>query len=75
VTEPHVLLLDEPMSALDAATRAALRVEFRDLLAGFAGYRLMVTHEPDDARALADRVVVLDDGRIAWQGPVGDYRP
>jgi molybdate transport system ATP-binding protein len=75
VTEPHVLLLDEPMSALDAATRAALRVEFRDLLAGFAGYRLLVTHELDDARALADRVVVLDAGRVAWQGPVGDYRP
>ena len=75
VTEPHVLLLDEPMSALDAATRAALRVEFRDLLAGFAGYRLLVTHEPDDARALADRVVVLDAGRVAWQGPIGDYRP
>jgi molybdate transport system ATP-binding protein len=75
VTEPHVLLLDEPMSALDAATRAALRVEFRELLAGFAGYRLLVTHELDDARALADRVVVLDAGRVAWQGPVGDYRP
>ena len=75
VTEPNVLLLDEPMSALDAATRAALLVEFRDLLAGFAGYRLLVTHEPDDARALADRVVGLDAGRVAWQGPVGDYRP
>lgn len=74
-TEPRVLLLDEPMSALDADTRRALRVEFREVLAGFAGYRVLVTHDADDARALADRVVVLDAGRVAWHGPAADYRP
>lgn len=74
-TEPRVLLLDEPMSALDADARRALRVEFREVLAGFAGYRLLVTHDADDARALADRVVVLDAGRVAWHGPAADYQP
>lgn len=73
-TGPRMLLLDEPMSALDAATRQQLRLEFRGLLGGFAGYRLVVTHDPDDALALADQVVVLDRGTVAWRGPVAEYR-
>lgn len=73
-TEPRVLLLDEPMSALDTESRRALRAEFREVLAGFAGYRIIVTHDADEARELADRVVVLDAGRVMWQGPAAEHQ-
>jgi molybdate transport system ATP-binding protein len=67
-TEPRVLLLDEPLSALDAGTRDALRLELRAHLTSFPGVRLLVTHDPVDAMALADRVVVLEDGRVVQEG-------
>jgi molybdate transport system ATP-binding protein len=71
-TEPRVLLLDEPLSALDAGTRDALRLELRNHLAGFPGMRLLVTHDPVDARALADRVVVLESGRVVQEGTLDE---
>ena len=71
VTEPRVLLLDEPLAALDAGARATMRVELRRHLDSFDGMRLLVTHDPLDAYALADRVVVLEHGRIAQQGALG----
>jgi molybdate transport system ATP-binding protein len=67
-TEPRVLLLDEPLSALDITTRAEVRRELRRQLASFAGIRLLVTHDPIDALALADRLVVLEQGRIVQSG-------
>lgn len=70
VTQPRVLLLDEPMSGLDADTRQQVRDDFRHELAEFAGYRLLVTHDPLDVESTADRVIVLDAGRVAWDGPV-----
>jgi molybdate transport system ATP-binding protein len=71
-TEPRVLLLDEPLSALDAGTRDALRLELRTHLAGFPGMRLLVTHDPVDAMALADRVVVLEAGRVVQEGTLDE---
>ncbi len=71
-TEPRVLLLDEPLSALDAGTRDTLRLELRTHLAGFPGMRLLVTHDPVDAMALADRVVVLEAGRIVQEGTLDE---
>ena len=65
---PRVLLLDEPLSALDVATRAEVRREVRRHLASFRGIRLLVTHDPIDALALADRLVVLEDGRVVQTG-------
>jgi ABC-type sulfate/molybdate transport systems ATPase subunit len=62
--DPAVLLLDEPLSALDAYTRARVRTELRDLLQELALPTLLVTHDFDDAAALADRVGVLVDGRL-----------
>ncbi len=56
-TEPQVILLDEPLSALDPATRHGMRSWLREHLADQPGTRLMVTHDPADAAALADRVV------------------
>ena len=62
--DPAVLLLDEPLSALDAHTRAAVRGELRELLEGFRLPALLVTHDYEDAAALADRIGVLVEGRL-----------
>ena len=75
VSEPDLLLLDEPFSALDALTR----LEAHDLLLRiWAHHRaavLLVTHDVDEALLLADRVIVLDAGRIAFQTTVDRPRP
>ncbi|HZN12763.1 MAG TPA: ABC transporter ATP-binding protein [Acidimicrobiales bacterium] len=67
-TAPDVLLLDEPLAALDVATRNDTRRFLREHLAAFEGPRLVVTHDAVDAAALADRVVVLDAGRVVQVG-------
>ena len=69
VVDPAVLLLDEPLSALDARTRLTVRAELRRHLADFPGSTVLVTHDPVDAMALADRVVVVEEGRIVQTGP------
>ncbi len=70
--DPAVLLLDEPLAALDASTRAGVRRELRAHLAGFDGHRILVTHDPLDAYALADRVVVVEQGRVVQAGALAD---
>jgi molybdate transport system ATP-binding protein len=72
VVDPAVLLLDEPLSALDARTRLTVRAELRRHLADFPGSTVLVTHDPVDAMALADRVVVVEDGRIVQAGTPGE---
>ena len=62
--EPEVLLLDEPLSALDAHTKSAVRAELAELLRGLGLPTLLVTHDYEDAAALADEVGVLVDGRL-----------
>ena len=74
ITAPKVLLLDEPMSGLDTTTRQLVRAEFREVLAGFAGYRILVTHDVDDALSMADRIIELDQGRVIWDGPTSEHR-
>lgn len=69
---PRLLLLDEPLAALDVGTRAAVRRDLRQHLATFDGMRLVVTHDPVDAHALADRVVVLEAGRIVQTGTLAE---
>ena len=68
VTDPALLLLDEPLAALDAGTRASVRSTLRSHLKEAPGAVLLVTHDPIDAMVLADRVVVLDGGRIVQSG-------
>ena len=63
-TDPAVLLLDEPMAALDVDARRAIRRELAHHLEGFTGPTLLVTHEPLEAISLADRIVVLEGGRV-----------
>jgi len=66
---PALLLLDEPLAALDVGIRAEVRTQLREQLASFGGPCLLVTHDPLEALALADRLVVLEDGRIVQEGP------
>jgi molybdate transport system ATP-binding protein len=69
---PALLLLDEPLSALDARTRLTVRAELRRHLGEFPGSTVLVTHDPVDAMALADRVVVVEEGRVVQAGPPGE---
>jgi molybdate transport system ATP-binding protein len=71
-TQPRLLLLDEPLAALDAGTRADVRRDLRRHLATFDGVRLLVTHDPVDAYALADRVVILERGAVVQMGILAD---
>jgi len=67
--EPRVLLLDEPLTALDAKLREQLRVELAALLRGLGITALFVTHDQAEAMALGDRVAVMRSGRIEQVGP------
>ncbi|MFJ7082936.1 ABC transporter permease [Streptomyces griseus] len=66
---PRLLLLDEPLAALDQTTRARVRHTLRGHLAEFGGVCLIVTHDPVEAVSLADRVLVLEDGRALQDEP------
>ena len=74
VAEPKLLLLDEPLSALDVATRAEARELVRDELSRFAGVRLLVTHDPVEASMLADRLVILEHGAVTQIGTPEEIR-
>ena len=71
-TEPRLLLLDEPLAALDVGTRSEVRRDLRRHLTTFDGVRLLVTHDPVDAYALADRVIILEAGRIVQAGTLAE---
>jgi molybdate transport system ATP-binding protein len=66
--EPEALLLDEPLAALDVQTRAEVQGELREHLGAFAGPTVLVTHDPIEALLLAQRIVVLEAGRVAQAG-------
>ncbi|MFZ0322852.1 MAG: ABC transporter ATP-binding protein [Actinomycetes bacterium] len=71
-TDPEVLLLDEPLSAMDASARVDVRSALRRHLAGYRGVAIVVTHDPADAWALADSVVVLEAGSVTQHAPVSE---
>jgi sulfonate transport system ATP-binding protein len=75
VREPDLLLLDEPFAALDALTRLAMHRLVEDLWQLHRPAVLLVTHDVDEALLLADRVLVLDDGRITHEHALGHGRP
>jgi ABC-type nitrate/sulfonate/bicarbonate transport system ATPase subunit len=75
VREPRLLLLDEPFAALDALTRIRMHALVLDLWRAHGPTALIVTHDVDEAVLLADRVLVLDRGRIAADIPVDLPRP
>ena len=67
-TDPSVLLLDEPLAALDVGVAMSLRFELARHLSSFPGVAVLVTHDALDTLTIANRVVVLDDGRVAQVG-------
>ena len=69
VNEPEALLLDEPMSALDAKLRAEVRLELRRLQRRLGKTFLLVTHDQDEAMTVSDRLFVMHEGRIEQFGP------
>lgn len=67
-SNPHVLLLDEPFSALDAKVRTQLRDDMRELQSRLGFTSILVTHDQEEAMAVADRIVVMNQGRIEQVG-------
>lgn len=68
-TDPQLLLLDEPLSALDAGTRLRVRSDLARHLSDFPGRTVLVTHDPLDAMVLADRLVIIEAGAVVQEGP------
>ncbi|MFP3949450.1 MAG: sulfate/molybdate ABC transporter ATP-binding protein, partial [Longimicrobiales bacterium] len=73
-TDPRLLLLDEPLSALDVTTRDRLRRILATHLRSFEGPRLLITHDPTEAFLLADEIHVIEGGRITQAGTAEDLR-
>ena len=73
-SEPRLLILDEPLSALDAGTRPIVRRELADHLAEFEGTAIVVTHDAIEAMTLANQLVVLEQGRITQRGSATELR-
>ncbi|MEV6285213.1 ABC transporter ATP-binding protein [Kribbella sp. NPDC051770] len=76
-TQPELLLLDEPLSALDAGTTLHIRAELGRHLDRYEGRTLLVTHDPLDAMVLADRLVIVEHGEVVQEGSPSEvaHRP
>jgi molybdate transport system ATP-binding protein len=72
--DPRLLLLDEPLAAIDAMARAPLRRRLIAHLNEFEGSRIVVTHDPVEATLMGDRIVVLEDGRVTQTGTAEELR-
>lgn len=72
VLEPQVLLLDEPLSNLDARLRRQVRTEIRELQQRLGFTAVYVTHDQDEALAVSDRIIIMKDGAIAQEGSPRD---
>jgi iron(III) transport system ATP-binding protein len=77
VIRPQVLLFDEPLSNLDAKLRVQMRTEIRDLQRRLAITTVYVTHDQEEAMAVSDRIVVMNQGSVVQEGTAGDlyHRP
>ena len=69
---PRLLLLDEPLAALDISTRSEVRRDLRRYLQEFTGVSVLVTHDPLEAMALGDRLIVIEEGRVIQSGTAVD---
>ncbi len=75
VRQPKLLLLDEPFAALDALTRLQMQRLISDLVEDFAPATLIVTHDVEEALLLADRIILLRDGKLAVEVAISEPRP
>ncbi len=71
---PELLLLDEPLGALDPLVRAALQKELKEIFSRLKQTVLLVTHDLAEAAYLADEIVLMNEGRVVQQGSIGDLR-
>jgi molybdate transport system ATP-binding protein len=74
IVDPDLLLLDEPLAALDVTTRVRLRRTLAEHLGRFEGPRLLITHDPSEAFLLADEICVIEGGAITQSGTADDIR-
>lgn len=74
ITQPSVLLLDEPLAALDVTTRVGMRRLLDEHLSMFDGPRVLITHEPGEAFLLADRIAIIENGVITQTGTARDIQ-
>ena len=76
-TSPDIVLLDEPLSALDAQLRQTLRIELKEILGAVSATVLLVTHDQEEAMTFADRILVMQNGRVEQEGSSTDlyFRP
>ncbi len=74
VTKPALLILDEPTASLDASARLEIRHRLADDLEGFAGPRLLITHDPAEAFLFADSVCIIEEGVVTQSGMADDLR-
>ncbi len=72
--QPDVLLLDEPLAAIDPNARMRIREDLSRYLSGFKGVTVIVSHQHDDVRALASQAIIVEAGRVAWSGPSADLQ-
>ncbi len=72
VIEPKVLLLDEPLASLDALLKRRLTREFAEILRDTGATAVWVTHDQDEAMVVADRIAIMNEGRIVAEGPTDD---
>ena len=73
IVRPKLILLDEPMSALDAPLRKKMGEEILSLKEKFDFTALMVTHDIDEAKRLSTKVMVMGDGKKKWEGLPQDF--
>lgn len=74
VSEPDVLILDEPLASIDASARPAIRRVLVDFLQEFAGPAILITHDPTEAFLLADQVVIIEEGFVTHSGSPEEIR-
>jgi molybdate transport system ATP-binding protein len=74
ICEPDLLLLDEPLSALDVTTRGDLQTELREHLEEFSGPRLLITHDPREAFLFADEIHIIEEGLVTQSGDPSDIK-
>ena len=72
--QPQVVLLDEPLSALDAKLRQELRIELKNILRAVGSTAIIVTHDQEEAMSLAERIIVMHRGRILQEGTPEEIR-